>query len=132
MATVNSPGFNEDSLAGVEDAIELTNWAPDGNNILCFGNLRGRILQISRAGEVDTVIRPVGYRPFSARLDSLGHVGIWSNPVPGGERNLLLLTENPSQLIARGLDHGFSVDRENFYLSVAEYESDIWVMDLEW
>lgn len=30
VATVNSPGFNEDSLAGVEDAIELTNWSPQG------------------------------------------------------------------------------------------------------
>ncbi|MCF6231878.1 MAG: VWA domain-containing protein [Rhodobacteraceae bacterium] len=26
VADVNSPGFNEDSLAGVEDAVELTNW----------------------------------------------------------------------------------------------------------
>lgn len=26
----NSPGFHEDSIAGVEDAIEQTNWAPDG------------------------------------------------------------------------------------------------------
>ncbi len=26
----NSPGFPEDSIAGVEDAIEKTNWAPDG------------------------------------------------------------------------------------------------------
>lgn len=26
VATANSPGFNEDSLAGVEDAIELTDW----------------------------------------------------------------------------------------------------------
>ncbi len=32
VAQVNSPGFNEDSLAGVEDAVELTNWATDGND----------------------------------------------------------------------------------------------------
>lgn len=32
VASVNSPGFNEDSLAGVEDAIELTNWQPDGTD----------------------------------------------------------------------------------------------------
>jgi serine/threonine-protein kinase PpkA len=32
VATVNSPGFNEDSLAGVEDAVELTNWSTDGND----------------------------------------------------------------------------------------------------
>ena len=30
VADVNSSGFNEDSLAGVEDAVELTNWVPDG------------------------------------------------------------------------------------------------------
>ncbi len=32
VANVNSPGFNEDSLAGVEDAVELTNWEPAGND----------------------------------------------------------------------------------------------------
>lgn len=32
VASVNSPGFNEDSLAGVEDALELTNWEADGND----------------------------------------------------------------------------------------------------
>lgn len=31
VATVDSPGFNEDSLAGVEDAVDLTNWDPDGD-----------------------------------------------------------------------------------------------------
>lgn len=28
----NSPGFPEDSIAGVEDAVEKTNWAPDGRS----------------------------------------------------------------------------------------------------
>lgn len=32
VAGVNSPGFNEDSLAGVEDAIELTDWETGGND----------------------------------------------------------------------------------------------------
>lgn len=32
VAGVNSPGFNEDSLAGVEDAVELTDWATEGND----------------------------------------------------------------------------------------------------
>lgn len=32
VAVANSPGFNEDSLAGVEDAVELTNWEPAGND----------------------------------------------------------------------------------------------------
>ena len=32
VADVNSPGFNEDSLAGVEDAVELTNWEATGND----------------------------------------------------------------------------------------------------
>ena len=27
---------------------------------------------------------------------------------------------------------GLSVGEERLYLTVAEYESDIWVMDLEW
>jgi hypothetical protein len=32
VARVNSPGFNEDSLAGVEDAIDLTDWNGGGND----------------------------------------------------------------------------------------------------
>ncbi|MCB1365283.1 MAG: VWA domain-containing protein [Rhodobacteraceae bacterium] len=32
VAVANSPGFNEDSLAGVEDAVELTEWEPAGND----------------------------------------------------------------------------------------------------
>lgn len=32
VATVSSPGFNEDSLAGVEDAIELTDWEAGGSD----------------------------------------------------------------------------------------------------
>lgn len=31
VATVNSPGFNEDSLAGVEDAVDLTDWNGEGD-----------------------------------------------------------------------------------------------------
>ncbi|WP_232829409.1 vWA domain-containing protein [Tropicimonas sp. IMCC34043] len=33
VATVSSPGFNEDSLAGVEDAIGKSDWDQDGNPI---------------------------------------------------------------------------------------------------
>ncbi|MEM7318382.1 MAG: vWA domain-containing protein [Pseudomonadota bacterium] len=32
VARANSPGFNEDSLAGVEDAVEQTNWDSDGRD----------------------------------------------------------------------------------------------------
>lgn len=32
VAAANSPGFNEDSLAGVEDAVELTDWDASGND----------------------------------------------------------------------------------------------------
>lgn len=32
VATANSPGFNEDSLAGVEDAVDLTDWDNGGND----------------------------------------------------------------------------------------------------
>lgn len=32
VATANSPGFNEDSLAGVEDAVELSAWDADGDD----------------------------------------------------------------------------------------------------
>lgn len=32
VASANSPGFNEDSFAGVEDAVDLTDWTAGGND----------------------------------------------------------------------------------------------------
>jgi serine/threonine-protein kinase PpkA len=49
VTTVSSPGFNEDSLAGVEDAIDLMDWEPDGET-----PFQGRyILLVTDAGPKD-------------------------------------------------------------------------------
>ncbi len=53
---------------------------------------------------------------------------MWSVPVSGGEATLLVEFDDPSLTLYPEL----TVGADRFYLSVAEYESDIWVMDLEY
>lgn len=49
VATASTPGFNEDSLAGVEDAIDTIDWEPEGK-----GRFEGRyVILITDAGPND-------------------------------------------------------------------------------
>ena len=55
--------------------------------------------------------------------------GVWSVPATGGEPRLVVSVDDPSLWL---FGAGTWVGSEKLYLSVAEYESDIWVMDLEY
>ena len=55
--------------------------------------------------------------------------GVWSIPTTGGDAKLVVEIDDPSLYL---YFLGLSVGPEHLYLSIAEYESDIWVMDLEW
>ena len=50
-------------------------------------------------------------------------------PTKGGAPRLVLVNDDESLW---ALDYTLRVGPERIYLTVAEYESDIWVMDLEW
>ncbi len=54
--------------------------------------------------------------------------GIWSVPLSGGEPELLVHYDDPSRVPIRG---EWSTDGESFYFTLTEFESDVWVMELE-
>ena len=59
-----------------------------------------------------------------------GRRGVWTWPLAGGEPRLLVAFDDP-QLIPYGPPYEpFSVDGNRIYLTVAQNESDIWVMNL--
>ena len=53
--------------------------------------------------------------------------GIWAMPAQGGEPNLVVV--NDDAVVFGRLN--LSVDPNHLYITVAEHESDIWVMDVE-
>jgi hypothetical protein len=63
------------------------------------------------------------------RATSHGQVGIWAVPLVGGSPRLALPLDDPS-LVVHTYPGTINVTRDRLYLTVGEYESDIWVMDL--
>jgi hypothetical protein len=49
-------------------------------------------------------------------------------PLYGGAPRLIVAFDDPA-LVA---DFGLSVGRDRLYLTVSQYESDIWVANLKW
>ena len=50
-----------------------------------------------------------------------------SVPASGGEPKLLVTFDDPSRPSVR---YEFATDGERFFFTLAEYESDVWVMEL--
>jgi hypothetical protein len=57
-----------------------------------------------------------------------GWDGAWWIPATGGDANKVVVFDDPT----RGVYSTLTVGPEHLYFTVTEYESDIWVMDLEW
>jgi Tol biopolymer transport system component len=150
--------ISRDSVGGAwRDARRLTdfacpgsNWAPDGSGVVCTEESDTtesvEFLLVSRDAEVLwrrsplladvlTGILTGGGPPqfsrdgrrifFWAVLES--RFGIASIPTQGGEPRMVVVRDDPA-LRERGL---FSVGPDSLYVTVAEQESDIWVMDVE-
>jgi len=58
-----------------------------------------------------------------------GRSGVWAIPAAGGEPRLVIARDDPALVASLGF---FSVSRDRLYLSVWQYESDIWVANLHW
>ena len=115
-------------------------WAPDGDRLVYdMGNAIGvvtlegeetQLLDGAVAG-FDGVVKPDWSRDgrfiyFSAiRTD--GSQGLYSVPAAGGEPRLLVRYDDPATQV---FVFGFSVGDGKVYLTVSEFESDIYVMDL--
>jgi len=119
-------------------------WAPDGSGLLCttgggYWSLvspEGREIwrrPIFRASGL-AGLRPGRYAPdgrtmYSYGIHRDGRVGVWALPLQGGAARLVVASDDPA-LAPFGV--GISVGRDRLYLTVSEYESDIWVAKLKY
>ena len=118
-------------------------WAPDGRTLLCQDNRdlvlvspQGRLVR--RIALVEAGLRYEGGMPrfspdgrgiyfFATHRD--GRRGVWRVPAAGGAPRLVVALDDPALDIPFG---SFSFDRSRLYLTVSEYESDIWIAKLHW
>jgi Tol biopolymer transport system component len=112
-------------------------WAPDGESLVCDAG--SELVIVSKTGEAVTRFDPQmpsrkpRFSPDGSEVYFLVQrgpaPGVWSFPVTGGEATQLVAFDDPSLSV-----YGFAltVGPDRFYLSISEYESDIYVMDLEW
>ncbi len=121
----------------------VTTWAPDGSGVLCrSANAAvlvapaGRVLwrrDLAAAGFVQP-----GAVTFSEDGLSLyviaarrGRNGIWTWPLAGGEPRLVVAFDDPRFVALTDIPGALNVRGDRQYLTVAQNESDIWVMDLK-
>ncbi len=64
---------------------------------------------------------------YCKAYDDAGQASFWSVPASGGKPELLVRFDDPSRQSTRS---EFASDREIFYFTLANYESDIWVGEL--
>jgi serine/threonine-protein kinase len=132
------------------DPVQLTDfrcsdpdWAPDGASLVCDTE-EDELARVSRDGEVlsrydpwtagQQVLGTFRFSPDGSRIYFLGahedgSRGVWWIPANGGDATQVVAFDDPSVAVLEGF---LTVGPENLYLTVAEYESDIWVMDLDW
>jgi serine/threonine protein kinase/Tol biopolymer transport system component len=117
-------------------------WDPDGASLLCgtpdSTGTRTDLVRVSREGEVlarhsglpqgDYKLSPDGSRIYIVGTHRDGSQGVWWIPANGGEATKVVAFDDPSLSFFNFL----TVGPEDLYLTMSEYESDIWVMDLEW
>ena len=139
--------LSRDSVGGAwHDAVQLTDfhcmgpeWAPDGSGVLCVDNdwnlvfvsPQGRVLWRRASGLANGVwlhCARDGRTIYVHGWHGDGRRGIWAIPVAGGAPRLVIAFDDP----ALDTPGSFSVDRNSLYLTVSQYESDIWVANLRW
>jgi Tol biopolymer transport system component len=123
-----------------EDPCWWPDWAPDGTSLVCDSGVG--LVRVSTSGtvlwrlELSPVMVTVDQPHFSLDGSKIyflaehqdGRRGIWSIPSDGGEATVVVAFDDPSLTVLSYL----SLDAERFYLTIGEYESDIWVADLDW
>jgi hypothetical protein len=119
-----------------------TDWARDGSRVLC--ETGAEIVQVSREGNVTWRydLAAAGLVPALSATDRFswdgsliyhwgshedGSSGIWAIPVQGGKPSLVVSFDDAEIVGIPNL----SVGPEHLYYTVGQYESDIWVMDVE-
>jgi Tol biopolymer transport system component len=119
----------------------LPDWAPDGASLVC--RTEAGWVRVSEDAEVLSRYDPTtagiqsftnlqfssdGSRLYVVGAQEDGSRGVWWIPVDGGDATKVVAFDDPSLTVAGYL----TVGPEDLYLTISEYESDIWVMDLDW
>jgi len=119
-------------------------WALNGSALACLDSTMNLLLVSSRDGRVlrsdlltanrlawaSGIIRlsREGRTVYTAAAHQNGRKGIWAIPLAGGPARLVVAFDDPA-LFALGF---MSVGPDRLYLTVSQYESDIWVAKLRW
>jgi len=146
---------SRDSVGGAwHDAVRLTDfgaapldWTPDGRGVLCASRDGRELLVVSRDRRVlvrhdliveygFTLLSPSPAAQFSrdgrtiyvAAVRRDGRRGFWAMPASGGAARLVVAADDPAAVLFGRL----SVGPDRLYLTVSQYESDIWVANLHW
>jgi len=146
--------LSRDSVGGTWSApVQLTDfgcwfpdWAPDGASLVC--DAETGFARVSRDGEVlsrydpstaglqnssSLQFSPDGSRIYFLDIHEDGSRGVWWIPANGGDATKVVAFDGPSLSVPITVALNIlTVGPENLYLTIAQYESDIWVMDLEW
>jgi Tol biopolymer transport system component/DNA-binding SARP family transcriptional activator len=130
-----------------DDGSIFHDWAPNGRGVLSIRMWDHEMVLVSPDGET-LFRRPMPrelWRPFDPVFSDGGRTiyfratekkgvngedgrqGLWSMPLEGGDATLVVHYDDPA-LTA----YGSAVHDGTYYIAVSDYESDIWVMDLEW
>jgi len=121
----------------------LLAWEKDGRGVLCRTTDHKQLVFVSASGtEVWRRDFPGGGlgnsvpvlsedgSSFLAAEGPQGQKGVWAWPLAGGQPRLLVTVDDPSLSILP-YPGAINVSHGKLYVTVAEYESDIWVMDLK-
>jgi len=118
----------------------IPDWAPDGTSLLCNSGVGPA--RVSRSGELllrydlstaglesfaVAQFSPDGSRIYGRGRQEDGSRGIWWIPASGGDATKVVTFDDPLLNL-----YGMAVGSGTLYFTLSEFESDIWVMDLEW
>jgi hypothetical protein len=121
-------------------------WALDGEGVLCSSRAGSELLLVASDGRVlwrldlmassglrllnNLGIRysPDGAAIYFAAAHRDGRRGVWAIPKAGGAPRLVVAFDDP----ALAPFYQISVGRDRLYLTVSQYESDIWVAKLRY
>ena len=118
-------------------------WAHDGSGVLCGWPEKSVVTLVSLSGEVrwrrdlagaglintgPAAVSPDGTTLYLGAARG-SEAGIWALPLSGGEPRLIVTFEDPA-LLVQTYPGTINVTRDQLYLTVGEFESDVWVMDL--